>query len=209
MKLIKYLMAAGLLSMIFLSCKKEHPIPTLKFSEDLLPYVVINNSELLYKDSATGLIDSISAASQFGTIYVPPFNYNVVSHPAYNTEYCNLELTKFSGPAHSVWFKASGYPIYNSNNNNVESSADTFGISMQEENGLTAFYLPHSVSPTFSIIVEGILYDQVVIITDEQGGPDINDPNYIKTINYWAKGKGIIKRTIIKTGAVVQTYTVL
>lgn len=80
---------------------------------------------------------------------------------------------------------------------------------MQEENGLTAFYLPHNVSPTFSIIVEGILYEQVVITTDEQGGPNINDSNYIKTINYWAKGKGIIKRTIIKTGAVVQTYTVL
>ncbi len=115
----------------------------------------------------------------------------------------NLKLSKFSGMSQSEWFSGSassspGYDLINL----------TTSVNLLESDNTLAFYMKSTDQPNLTITIEGKTYNNVVV-TNYFNGASIDNAYYKKTIYYWAKGVGIIKRTTITMGGAVKTYTLL
>ncbi|MEO8769070.1 MAG: hypothetical protein ABI402_03265 [Ferruginibacter sp.] len=211
MKYIKYLLTTSLLAVIFLSCKKEHnPFEdtySIKYTTKALPYVQLpENHYRIYKDSATGVLDSIIITkSELGSDLLRAATYNGFHYAATNYETFKLQFTKYTGSLDSIWLSASA--SLQSMAFNTLSNKDTIALSLTSTDILQVFYLANSDVPATSLLVEGINYNEVVVTIGEFNVA--TDPSYKKTINYWAKNVGLIKRTDISFGGGIKTWTLL
>jgi hypothetical protein len=119
-----------------------------------------------------------------------------------------------SGAQDSAWFEgeASAYNdfgIYSIDNAELNLQEVYRGDSTTDYRRSPAFdyWEPYS-GDLVTMTVEGTNYQNVLVFDNGFEG-DINNPYYRKATYYWAKGVGIIKRTIITTGGLVRTSTLV
>jgi len=209
-KIILYTSVAAIL--ISAGCKKNNGVPTPtgsivnNFSPSSLEYVQLTPGKyLIYKDSASGNLDSVVVTkSEMAFISYPAIpSRGILSpgRPAHSDYFIQLTLTKFSGISQNFWFDANAW---------AGSPADDAIVKMYEVD--SAAYNMHGYiitePPISSITIETKTYTDVIKSVAFAVG-DINTPAYNQTTIYWAKKIGIIKRTIITTGGAVKTYNLI
>jgi hypothetical protein len=199
-----------LLLFVFSGCKKDDSSEkakfSLKFSDKALQYVKLTEGKyLIYKDSATSLLDSvIVTTSRLKTTFVPSYESNSIIVPDHNEDEFDLVLTKFVGSTQTAWFTGHVYPPFVF----PFASTDTAAVDMREPDNGPVFFATESTQSNQTMIVEGRTFNNVLVRANDFGR-SVNDPNYKKTIYYWAKGVGIIKRSLITSGGATKTYTLL
>lgn len=212
-------------SFFFQGCKKI-TIETVQktrqfsFSRHALGYVQLTLGKyLIYKDSASSQLDSVVVTtSNLVNKYVPSYGGTSAqlwldSYTAYNYEAFHLVLSKYNGTQTSNWFVGDDSLNYGISAGccggpQPPSASDTFWVNLYELQNyfLTAFYCFNSQYSNLSMNIEGKTYSNVIETIMASGNPA--DPGYKKTIYYWAKPVGIIKRTMIN-GSSIKTYTLL
>ncbi len=202
------------LFIFLLSCEKEEePVVTIfaTLNKDGVDFLkVIPNKHLIYKDSASLEIDSILITTcELKNIYYPEYKSNGLftpNTPAYIGEQFKLIYTKKTeANVSSIWFKgvARAHYQYNAPLSNLPLNlVDYIGNSVLY-GGAFSYDENTSIIPTFT--VEGNNYSNV-IIHKTFTSLEINHPNYLKTEYYWAKGIGIIQKSIERTNGVRQTF---
>lgn len=208
-QLIKTIVA-GILIAFSAGCKKEKiengKVPSYTFSNKALAYVKLNEGKyLIYKDSATQLLDSvIVSTSKLETIFIPKISGGLFgSLPAHYEQKFSLVLLKYNGNSESIWFSGNAFTPATY----LQTSIDTLAVDLREPDYTTVFTLTNSDKPEFSTTIEGKNYNNVVV-TASSNGLEINDPAYKSIIYYWAKEIGIIKRSV-NVGGTIKTYTLL
>ena len=205
----------------FAGCKKSSSPPprpsviTLEFPPAGLEYVNLTPGKyLIYKDSASGILDSVVITkSQLETKYSPGDTVIQggvpVTYPAIYSQEFSLTLTKVDSISQTPWFTGSAA--------NEAPIVSLLLYEMYHLVGISTEYAGLVFSdPTFpifstipSITIEGQNYTNVILGEYEHLLLDDNDPDYTKRTFYWAKGIGIIKREIITTGGAIQTHTLI
>ena len=200
----------GTLLTFSIGCKKEETeyekVYSSTFSRKALAYVKLTEGKyLIYKDSATQLLDSvIVTTSKLEFIFFPKTSGGLIgSFPPHQEQNFSLVLSKSDSNGESIWF--SGYA--STPNIYLQNSIDTFQLDLHEPDYTTVFSLTNSDNPQYSVVIEGKNYNNVVV-TASSNGLEINDPAYKSAIYYWAKDIGIIKRTVNVVGT-IKTYTLL
>ena len=212
-----FLLAIG--TLLFISCKKSVDDPRLNiqmnFSKEALAYVQMPaNKYYIYKDSATGDTDSVVVAqSSLETKLMPSLTYNILGfdthQPAYNYQTFTLLLAKVNGSTSTDWF----YGIADANYFFTLKNTDTAGVWLMEKHRSTDEFILVVFSPHFTngnkiiipnLTIEGKNYSDVVQFTNRRLTP--SSQNYLASTYYWAKGIGIIKRSIT-TGNTTQTWS--
>jgi hypothetical protein len=166
------------------------------------------NRYFIYKDSATGLTDSVIVTqNNISSIFHDSVPGNPPI-PAYFHQIFKLTLLNFSGSPNQPWFEglASCDSQYRYANHFIDSDFDLY----DKQNILPAFWYPFTSSgvkqytliPT--ITIEGTTYVQIHKFS-ATNGLQPTDINYRATIFYWEKGTGIIKKEI-RTYNSVKTY---
>ena len=169
---------------------------------------VPGNRYFIYKDSATGITDSVIVTQNYtGSVFhdsvpgnppVPPFTHEIY----------NFTLQKISGSSYQTWFEASAScdSQYRHSAHFIDSD---FELSDKQTN-LPVFWYPfissgvnqYTLVPT--ITIEGTTYIQIHKFF-ATNGLQPTDINYKATICYWEKGTGIIKKEI-RTYNSVKTF---
>ena len=196
-----------------LSCKKDEPAPppimTLTFTQTAINYVKLNQGDyFIYKDSATGMEDSIVVTlSRLQPVRVPMGAGTFQGMPEHDAQQFDLIMTsQTSSPA--TWLNVTAstehQPIY--------TACDTVPMRLTGNSSpiLTYFEFSHHQNTQSypAMTIDGRTYYFVIAITSEYGtGPA--DPDYIKSTCYWSKGVGIIKRQTITAGNNIKTQTLL
>ena len=203
---------------IFNSCKKTNSntnntiIEYWKFPLESLKYVQLTPGKyLIYKDSATGELDSVVVTS---CILVT--RSGTISSPDIRHDFFSLTLKKYNTITPEQWFygEADAWP-YSGN------SPDRYQMVLFESyvaNGIgyetQAFAYPYShvylgeLIP--SLLVEGKNYTDVLKFRAVYS--TLLPRGMLFKTNYWAKGAGIIRREIKIKGtadSVAKTYTLL
>lgn len=211
-----------MLIVFFVSCKKNIDLPApaiiINFDKAALSYVQIAiNKYFIYKDSATGNTDSVVATeSSIKNTSVPaiPDDFNTLTpgRKAYSYERFTLTLSTVKGNGPIDWF----YGIANADflmSYDVHST--DFGVLWLSEidrmtNNNKGFVFKHPFVPgqlTPAMNIEGKDYADVILISSTNGFIP-SSPNYVACSYYWAKGIGIIRRSIT-TSTGRQTWTLL
>ncbi|TMI85543.1 MAG: hypothetical protein E6H08_22400 [Bacteroidetes bacterium] len=174
---------------------------------------------LIYKDSASGMLDSVVVTkSLLENIHHAADTSVQYIFSAFYTQEFSLTLTKFDGTLQTIWFngmaKTSNFffdppdylnlnEIYHLSGTGTDQSTSAFAYSTLFNNYPVDVY---STIP--SITIEGNNYTNVIFgVTD--AGLEVNEPGYNKRTFYWAKEVGIIKREIITVGGAMQTHTLV
>ncbi len=211
-------------TILFASCKKSVDEPAqsmhFNFSKEALAYVQMPaNKNYIYKDSATGEMDSILVnKSTLENNLMPSSTYNILgfpsTFPAYYFQTFTLLLTKINGSKSLDWF----YGIANANiGNYIGGSNDSAGVlllerdrSLNADKGyvFNSFPVQGGVKMIIpNLTIEGKEYIDVVRFTSTNGlTPSAN--GYRAVIYYWAKGIGLIKRSISSTNS-TKTWTLV
>ena len=198
--------------LISAGCNKRYDGPgprgpiIVNFSPSSLEYVQLTPGKyLVYKDSASGSLDSVLVTrSEISFISHPATPYRGLfdpGSPASSVYFMKLTLTKFSGISQNVWF--DGYAQAGSPTD--DAIADMYELD-STGSGIHSNIITEP--PISSITIETKTYSEViksVAVT----AVDSNDPAYNQTTLYWAKKIGIIKRTIITTGGAIKTYNLI
>ncbi len=209
---------------LFTSCKKaslpenEKPEFTVAFSRNALEYVHLTEGKyLIYKDSVTGQVDSVIVTtsrlettfyqkhdgadlSSWGLGYMP-------ASPAFSSEEFTLKLTKFDGTSQTRWLDGDAYTQLPS----PWASSDTAALKLSVSGSFPftdAFYMTESMTPDHSMMVEGVQYNNVVMISHDNGY-DPTGWGYSRATYYWAKAVGLIKYEFIDFGVPVKIYSLL
>jgi len=206
------LLFCGILVILFVGCKKNSDDEvkySLKFSPKALEYMNLTSGKyLIYKDSATSLLDSvIVTTSKLETFFSEKYQSNFIVVPGNYNEHYSLVLTKYIGGSHSEWLSASA-GLSMANMPFPFASSDTCAAYMTETDNTVIFNFAASDQPNLTMTVEGKTYNNVVVTYSSFGGT-INDSYFKNTVYYWAKGIGIIKSRVITTGGAIKTYTLL
>jgi len=218
-KNILYVVAVA---MLFFSCKKSADSPALEtfnFSKESLTYVQIPlNKYFIYKDSVSSNTDSVIVtqsalvtqlmpAHQSGGFFDP-------IQPAYNYQTFTLLLSKINGNTSTDWF----YGIAN-----TDSYVSPDGLLLRERDRSTnadknyvfsqgsKIISPGSQIIITNITIEGKDYSHVIQFTSSNGilpSSSSYHQYYLACTYYWAKGIGIIKRTVT-TATSTQTWTLV
>lgn len=218
----------SVVTLLCISCKKNvnEPGPIqINFSKEALTYVYMPpNKYYIYKDSATGETDSVMVTqSEVDRILAPAQTYNILGfpghQPAFYYQSFSLLLSKINGSSSSDWF----YGIAKANLGYFSSSnTDSAGLMLLERNRsanadklyvFNSFSLASGFGNTVfpSLTIEGKVYSDVIRVTNNNGyTPSISGYSqfYLATIYYWAKGIGIIKRSLI-TASSTKTWTLV
>lgn len=215
--------------LLLASCEKTDLTDVLSFSGSVNPNTVIKhfyqpvldyiqlpvNRYFIYKDSATGSIDSVKVTQSVIETNFYPATSGFLGSPALNTDVYKLTLTKFQAlpPTNQPWFKGIAscvsFPGF------VTATIIDSNINFaNEQPTIPAFWHPftssgsnqYSYIPT--LIIEGIIYTAVHSFSSSNGLP-LTDTNYQASIFYWVKGIGIIKKEIktfnsVKTSLLVR-----
>ena len=179
----------------------------LKLSTEGLAYVQPGLGKyFIYRDSTSGKLDSVTVTKSevVNTLVSPGSGSGIFSFPASYAEIFSLTLTKFDAGIRTTW------EIDFTGSANVSSivSLDNLPVEVSDTSGVLAFAYPVcncDASSAFpDLTVEGKSYNNV-IRTIADNGADPSGPDYRRTVTYWSKGVGIIKR--IKTiGPDTKTY---
>ena len=216
-KIIFYCLTASVL--LLASCKKTglSDVSTLSgyvnpntvivhFNQEVLDYIQLPvNRYFIYKDSATGSIDSVKVTQSVIETNFYQATSGFPGSPAFYTDVYKLTLTKFQAlpPTSQPWFqgtaRCAGFAGF--------VSATIIDSNIQftnQQSNLIIFWNPLTVPgpnlntqyiyiPTLNI--EGIIYSAVHSFSSSNGLPP-TDINYQASIFYWVKGIGIIKKEI-------------
>jgi hypothetical protein len=197
------------------ACKKEEkraPVIEVKFDPEGLAWLQIPlNKYFIYKDSATGVLDSVVVTKSNLERRLNPkhvslglFDPNV---PEYYYENFTLTLTSymftqtwFSGEASSnIFFSGFTGPSYlllfSENTNNSLNYAFVYPF------GSSGFATMLSYA---TISIEGKTYTNAIAY-EANNGYASTDARYLKNINVWVKGVGIIKKTT-ESNSSIKTY---
>lgn len=164
-KYIVIIIAISLGTILIQGCRKSHPDePTyyVKFSSNALEYVHLTAGKyLIYKDSATSILDSVTVTkSNLETVYQPTHVAGTTgSVPACNCEKITLTLTKYSSNPHEEWFSASDETFLNSF---PYASTDMQSINFRAPDYRLYFSCDHSTQSTLTMTVEGRTFDNVM-----------------------------------------------
>ena len=214
---MKGILLLNVLMLSLLSCKKDAPPqPGMYydyFRRDGLKYLQLNKGEyFIYKDSATGELDSLTVTSSilenlfYTTAYNPGFTG---PYDNFTYQFFTLRIKKFDEFTDSIWFEGTAAASIGSSPYHTSDTAD---ILLTEPDQSIAFSYPaFSYADNFlipSIIIEGKTYTDVIEHVS-YNGLNIGDPNYKKNIYYWAKQVGIIKREIITANGHIKAYTLV
>ncbi len=176
------------------------PIAGNYFDNTALDFIYIHwNRYFIYKDSATGITDSVIVTRNYTSSV---FHDSVPGNPpipAYTHQTYGLTLQKNSGSAYQPWFDgfASCDTQYRYTAHYIDADFDL----NDKQNNLPAFWYPFTSSGVNrytlipSITIEGTTYIQILKFS-ASNGLQPTDTNYRETIFYWEKGTGIIKREI-------------
>lgn len=198
-----------------MGCKKEKDITQtnnhLSFSRNALDYINLNQGKyFIYKDSATLNTDSVIVTkSNLENIFYPENTANFFTTPAHYAERFSLTLTKFTNIIGNttLWLNASAeavtFPLYYNSD-----TADVYLSGSETTSSSPVFFQSHTIQNALTVTVEGKTYANVTV-TVFDCGLAINNSSYRFTIYYWAKGVGIIKRTLVTTGGIAKTATLL
>lgn len=195
------------------ACKKNkevqnvYPEPVANnFSPSSLEYVKLTPGKyLLYKDSASGNLDSVvvtkSEISFNSYPAIPAGGIFSPGSPAHDDYFIKLTITKFSGMSQHFWFDGHAWS---------GSPNDDAIVKMYEKDSAANNIHGYIITdpPILSMTVETKTYTDVIKSMAFNIG-DPNNPAYNQTTLYWAKKIGIIKRRIITTGGAVKTYNLL
>ena len=214
---VPFLLLFGILAILFQSCEKIGPdisvtssSYSLKFSRKALDYVKLTEKKyLIYKDSASGHLDSVVVTkSSLENKYTPEEWYWYGWYSAYYHENFSLTLTKFTGGVGSEWFNGEAKLLISDPAYSTDIAPINLVTLDKFANSYTTFYLGEDDPTNYSMIIEGKTYNNVVTTVYDRN-LDINHPDYLKETYYWAKGIGIIKRELITTGGAVKTARLL
>ena len=189
------------------------PIAGNYFDNTALDFINITwNRYFIYKDSATGITDSVIVTRNYTSSV---FHDSVPGNPpipAFSYETYGLTLQKISGSAYQTWF--DGFASCDSQYRYTAHYIDSDFDLTDKQNNLPAFWYPftssgvkqYTIVPT--ITIEGTTYAQIHKFS-ATNGLQPTDTNYRETIFYWEKGTGIIKREIrtynsVKTSLLVR-----
>lgn len=174
------------------SCKKSevnNPPKSYTFNKEGLEYIQIPvNKYFVYKDSATGLLDSVVVTeSKLIDTLLQGGCLGCISGP-YREERFTLVFTKMNGASPSVWYNGRAIA--------------SFPWLIDSYTGRVAFKFPVCDDCSFlpTMTVESRVYNQVILVRDVSPGAD--------NTCYWAKGVGMIQCRFIR-GSNIQTFTLL
>lgn len=215
-KIIFYCLTASVL--LLASCEKTDLSDVLSFSGSVNPNTVIMhfsqpaldyiqlpvNRYFIYKDSATGFIDSVRVTKSVIETNFQQATSGFPGSPATYYDIYKLTLTKFAPPSTSQpWFEgtARGASFLGFSSTTIIDTSINFS---NDQNSLPVFWHPLTLSgfnqftkytylPTLAI--EGITYPAVHFFSSSNGLPT-TDINYQASVFYWVKGIGIIKKEI-------------
>ena len=234
-KIIFYCLTVTLLFLA--ACKKEKTAQLPTNPVLLLSYIKLNpaalefvqlplNRYFIYKDSATGSVDSVIVTKSIienifhaGTSPNPGSTWNYGT-PDYYYEKYTLELKKIAGSPAQDWF--NGFARCGDSYTNLDFvmmgnppvfTETNFSLSNQQFQ-LSAFLYPFTTYGVNTYIfismltIEGTTYTGVHRFI-ASNGLQPSEPNYQENIFYWVKGIGIIKKEIrtfnsVKTSLLVR-----
>ena len=203
------------LFIFLLSCEKEEePSPVTVFvtlNKDAIDFLKVTPGKyLIYKDSATLEIDSIIITkcdvNHFFYNEVISNNLFIPNTPAHSSENFELIYTKKTDAnISSIWFKGFAEATYQHYAPLTNLPLNLVDYIDQYVLYSGSFYYDEDTTTLPSLTVDGITYTNV-IIHKTYNGLDINHPNYLRTEYYWAKGIGIIQKSIETTNAIRKTH---
>jgi len=163
----------------------------------------------LYRDSASGIIDSVIVTTSL--IYLAQ-QFDLYGYPQTQSDILNLSLsTVLNDNPGRLWY--SGSVICDLNTNTNEVLIDSIFSLSNNQTGIPVFWYPFTSSYnnqyTFipALELEGNSYTNVHRFEATNGLP-ASDINYLTTIFYWVKGIGIIKRETHNANAVKTEFLV-
>lgn len=170
-------------------------VGSVNFHSDALAIVQLPaNRSFIYKDSATGTLDSVivGMSSINSTLH-----YATSTTPGWFYDTYSLILEKITPSGYTSWFRGTATCDAQALTTGAYIDS-TFSLS-NEETGLPGFWYPlnstglnqYQLIPSFT--VEGKTYSQVHKFSSSNGIPPSNAA-YSATVFYWVKGIGIIKR---------------
>ncbi len=174
----------------------------IHFYQAALDYIQLPvNRYFIYKDSATGSLDSVKVTQSVIETNFQPATSGYPGSPAIYSEVFRLTLTKFQAlpPTSQIWF--NGIARGRTSPGGIVSATiiDSNFTFYNEQSNLLLFWYPftsfglgqYTYIPTMTI--EGITYTAVQSFS-YYNLLSPTDINYQATIIYWVKGIGIIKR---------------
>lgn len=202
------------LFIFLLSCEKEEEPAITVFvtlNKDAIEFLKVTPGKyLIYKDSATSETDSIviTTCTTSQTYYnkVVSNNFFIPDTPAYSGENFVITYTKKTDSnLSSIWFNglAKAYYQHNAPLTNLPLKLVDYIENYTVYGG--SLYYDENTIPLPSFNVDGITYSNV-IAHNTDSGLEITHPNYLKTEYYWAKGIGIIQKSIERTNGIRKTH---
>ena len=212
------------------ACKKNNdarPLLVLTFSKEALKYVQLPlNRYFIYKDSATGISDSVVATKSDLYMDPHPARSTGVSGSGYGSgsTFADLDSEQvykliLTNPVTQVkWYDVeahagSGFSFYI-----IDTTSLTFcgrdnliPVSIDRNNNCSyGFSYSSGISTVLaSLVIDINTYNNVFEMVSTNGlEQDAKEPWYFKSIYYWAKNIGIIKRTV-KTSNAITTCTLV
>lgn len=177
-----------------LACKKTESTPSslhYQFPQQFLDYAFLPlDKQLTYKDSASGNENVVNVTeNEMSTITVTPDFFGLQGSPI-NYDVYDLKLTNLSNG--STWL-------------NAEAKCEGQSTVVMNDSLSSILWYPFPVEIIPSIVIGNNTYNDV-IKASSNNGLSISDPHYVETHYYWAKGAGIVKRTVVN-GNNIKTET--
>ena len=213
-KIIFYCLTASVL--LLASCKKTglSDVSTLSgyvnpntvivhFNQEVLDYIQLPvNRYFIYKDSATGSIDSVKVTQSVIETEFSPATSGYPGSPALYTDVYKLTLTKFQTlpPTNQPWFQGTARcasfaglvsAIFIDSNINFLSGQSNLPAFQHPFTSYGSYYYTYIATLT----IEGTTYSAVHCFSSSNGLSS-TDINYQASLFYWVKGIGIIKKEI-------------
>jgi hypothetical protein len=188
-------------SSVFLNCRKEHKPPEKPYIEipkDVWAYIKLTpGSWYIYKDSATGLTDSVIVTMSTMNFKVPQygniFGNSYLDH--YNDDFRVILQKVDPSENKTVWLDASSRSViyFGSNIDSYWILEDLFkGITLMQYPSKTPFSTSQ-IHKIQNISIEGNTYTDVQVIGRDAAAI------------WWARGVGIVKMTYLKDNEIKTT----
>ena len=205
----------AMLIILMNSCSKtvtQKPAPNtdvdIYFDKAALEYIQLPvNRHFIYKDSATGNIDSVLATQSDLSNFTTPGNPAFSVPPVYSQKY-HLVLTRTNGSG-TIWFQGLANSLQGAG---FQYAPDTTAvISFNASDNIVTDTLPEygflsngfDISQSLnSLTVESTIYHDVFVYT--YSNQSFRMPQTVPIIStyYWARNVGIVKRTIEKDSVI-------
>jgi hypothetical protein len=201
----------AILIIVMSSCTKsisKKPDPNISefdifFSKAAMEYVQLPvNRHFIYKDSATGNIDSVVVTQSDLSNFIIPGDRAFSVLPVYSQIY-HLMLTKTNDSA-TTWFDGLAKSLdgadYRYATDTMASlrfaASDNIITDTVPDYGFSSNVVFDNYDYISSMTVESKTYHDVIVDNYSIYGIGPGRPGYINSLYYWARNVGIIKRTV-------------